>query len=383
MKVSVLGSSGSVGGNALKAASSLGIGIYGVSVNRDTDKLRSHIEAYKPSVAVITDSGSYREFINDTGNDRFGTARVLCGETGLREMTESPSSGVIVNAISGIAGLEPTLRALEAGKKVATANKESIVMGWPLIKERLSAGGELIPVDSEHSAVFQLIEGVKTGEVRKVILTASGGAVYGKSADELRGVTPDDCLSHPTWDMGEKITVDSATLMNKGLEIIEASHLFDLGFDMLDVLIHPQSLVHAMVEFTDGSLFAHIAPADMRIPISYAISHPARAELPGFSLDAADLARLEFYTPDRKRFPCLDLAVDAGRRGGEAPVVLCAADEAAVRAFLNGSIGFTDIPGIISRTLEKGLSGSLESSGGIIELYERAFSAAVGFAEGK
>ena len=376
MNLAVLGSTGSVGTSALEASLLLGARIAGISANRDTEALRRQIERFSPEKAVITDGSAYESFKVRHGGV-YGSARILKGEEGLGEMIDDDSVSVVVNAISGIAGLEPTLQALRAGKKVATANKESIVMGWQLIRELIGSPGQLVPVDSEHSAVYQLLEEKKISDVRKIILTASGGAVYGKTPEELEGVTADDCLRHPTWDMGTKITVDSATLMNKGLEVIEACNLFEVGYDILDVVIHPQSIIHALVEFSDGSIFAHMAPADMKIPISYAISHPARPSVSDFSLGLETLSRLDFELPDRRRFPCLDIAVNAGRSGGTAPVVMCAADEAAVDLFLKGRITFSGIPRLISGVLEKEIRGSLRSSGGIEDLYRKAYEAAI------
>ena len=376
MNIAVLGATGSVGSNALESADMLGARIKGVSVHRGIESLCAIIDRFSPEKAVITDGDSFRKFVSKYGSV-YGKARILSGKAGLSELILDETVSVVVNALSGIAGLDPTLEALRSGKKVATANKESIVMGWHLIRKSAAGPASVIPVDSEHSSVFQLLEGRDTARVRKIVLTASGGAVYGKTRDELKRVTAADCLAHPTWKMGRKITVDSATLMNKGLEVIEACNLFDIGYDRIDVMIHPQSIVHALVECADGSFFAHLAPADMKIPISYAISYPARPELRSMSLGIEDLARLEFSRPRKEAFPCLDLAVSAGRQGGTAPVALCAADEAAVNCFLEGRTGFNGIPGIIRSVLEKDIRGSLESSDGIEELYSRAYRAAL------
>ena len=257
---------------------------------------------------------------------------------------------IVVNGIVGAAGLEASIAALEAGNRLALANKESLVVGGPLVME--AAGrGELIPIDSEHSALFQCLRGEQASEVERLLLTASGGPFRGRGTDELAEAGVEEALSHPTWRMGPRITIDSATLVNKGLEVIEAHFLFGLPFDRVDVVIHPQSIVHSMVEFVDGSIKAHLGPADMRIPIRYALTYPDRAEadVPRFDLTRTDLT---FEPVDREAFPALDLAYAAGRGGGTLPAAFNAADEAAVEAFLAERIGFLDIPGVIAEVLE-------------------------------
>ena len=244
------------------------------------------------------------------------------------------------------------LVALAEGNRVALANKESLVAGGPVVRSALEAGGELIPVDSEHSALYQCLLGEPFDAVARLVLTASGGPLRGRSTEELESVTPQEALDHPTWDMGNRITIDSATLFNKGLEVIEAHFLFDVDFDQIDVVVHPQSIVHSMVEFVDGSFKAHLGQADMRIPIQYALTAPERA--PGPDLDFSLVGRaLEFEEPDRKAFPALDLSYRAGREGGSSPAVLNAADEVAVEAFLQGRLGFTGIPRVVEMTLEE------------------------------
>ena len=268
----------------------------------------------------------------------------------LGELIDASEPDIVLNALVGAAGLRPTLAALERGVAVALANKESLVAGGDLVAAvRERTGARLVPVDSEHSALFQLLEGVVPARVARAILTASGGPFRGRGADELEGVTPADALRHPTWTMGAKITIDSATLMNKGLEVIEAHHLFDLEYDRIEVVVHPQSMIHAMVRLDDGSVLAHCGPPDMRVPIGYALRHPAPPP-PGEPMDLVG-RRLDFDAPDEAAFPCLALARAAGREGGTAPAVLNAANEVAVAAFLDGRIGFMDIPRTVADAL--------------------------------
>ncbi len=258
---------------------------------------------------------------------------------------------IVVNGVVGFAGLPATLSALEAGNRLALANKESLVAAGPVVLEALSRStGELIPVDSEHSALFQCLVGEPRPAVRKMILTASGGPFWGRERHDLADVTPSQALAHPTWSMGPRITIDSATLVNKGLEVIEAHYLFGVPFDDIEVVVHPQSIVHSLVEFVDGSLKAHLGEPDMRVPIQYALTYPARSEgsLEPFVLAGRDLT---FRTPDPEAFPALSLAYDAGRRGGSAPAAFNAADEVAVRAFLEGRLGFLGIPAVLEKTL--------------------------------
>ena len=259
---------------------------------------------------------------------------------------------VVVNGIVGAAGLRATIAGLESANRVALANKESLVAGGPVVKRALAEhGGELIPVDSEHSALLQCLAGEDPESVARLILTASGGPFRGRSLDSLAEVTPDEALAHPTWEMGPRITIDSATLFNKGLEVIEAHHLFDIDYDRIAVLIHPQSILHSAVEFVDGSWKGHLGQADMRIPIQYALTSPDRAPSLARPFDLAGMD-LTFEAPDPVSFPALDLAFEAGREGGSSPAVLNAADEVAVAAFLEGRLGFLGIAEVVSATLE-------------------------------
>ena len=278
-----------------------------------------------------------------------------------------PDVDVVLNALVGAAGLRATLAALEAGKTLALANKESLVTGGELVTSRV-APGQLIPVDSEHSAIFQCLVGEDGRDLSRIWLTASGGPFKGRSRAELASVTPEQALSHPTWTMGPKITVDSATLMNKGLEVIEAHHLFDVGYDQITVVVHPQSCIHSMVEFSDGSVKAHLGATDMRIPIQYAFSHPRRWSAPLPPVDFTRIGHLDFDTPDLETFGCLALAFEAGRTGGSAPAVLNAANEVAVGAFLESRCGFLDIERVVELTLTAHDAQRLESFEQVLEI---------------
>ncbi len=293
----------------------------------------------------------------------------------LAGLIDACAPDIVLNALVGAAGLRPTLAALERGVTVALANKESLVAGGDLVAAiRARTGARLVPVDSEHSALFQLLDGVPRDRVRAAVLTASGGPFRGRTADELEGVTRRDALRHPTWEMGEKITIDSATLMNKGLEVIEAHHLFDLDYDRIEVVVHPQSMVHAMVRLDDGSVLTHCGPPDMRVPIGHALRHPA-APPPGEPMDLVG-RRLDFEAPDEAAFPCLGLARDAGREGGTAPAVLNAANEVAVAAFLAERVGFMDIPRVVAAALAAVPSEPADTLDAVLDADARARAAA-------
>jgi 1-deoxy-D-xylulose-5-phosphate reductoisomerase len=279
-------------------------------------------------------------------------ARVLSGPEGLVELIVETDCDLVLNALVGSAGLGPTVAALGEGIDLALANKESLVVGGELVTALAEAtGAQLIPVDSEHSALFQLLAGERPGTVDRLVLTASGGPFRGRT--DLESVTVEEALAHPTWQMGGKITVDSATLMNKGLELIEAHHLFGVPYDRIDVVVHPQSIVHALVHLNDGASLAHLGYPDMRVPISYALHHPERADVPVPTLDLVELGSLTFEAPDEATFACLRLAREAARAGGTAPCVLNAANEVAVHAFLRGELSFTGIARVIESTLSE------------------------------
>jgi 1-deoxy-D-xylulose-5-phosphate reductoisomerase len=279
-------------------------------------------------------------------------AAVLSGQEGLVELITDTDCDLVLNALVGSAGLGPTIAALGEGIDLALANKESLVVGGELVTALAEAtGAHLIPVDSEHSALFQLLEGQRPGTVDRLVLTASGGPFRGRT--DLDGVTVEEALAHPTWAMGGKITIDSATLMNKGLELIEAYHLFGMAYDQIDVVVHPQSIVHALVQLNDGASLAHLGYPDMRVPISYALHHPDRADVPVPLLDLAEVGALTFEAPDARTFACLRLAREAAVAGGTAPCVLNAANEVAVHAFLSGELEFTGIARVIESTLSE------------------------------
>jgi 1-deoxy-D-xylulose-5-phosphate reductoisomerase len=281
----------------------------------------------------------------------------------LAELAALPEADVVLNAVVGFAGLPATLAALEHGKRLALANKESLIAGGPVVaKVRGGGGGEIVPVDSEHSAIYQTLRAGEPREVRRVLLTASGGPFRGKSRAELERVTVADALQHPTWTMGAKITIDSSTLMNKGLEVIEAHELFGVDFDRTEVVVHPQSIVHGMVEFTDGATIAQLSQPDMRLPIGLALGAPDRLDEPFGAIDWSRLATLTFETPDLEAFPCLRLAYDAGRAGGGAPATLSAANEVAVEAFLAGRIPWLGIAGVVDEVMQRGTGNVAEVS---------------------
>ncbi len=344
----VLGATGSIGTQTLEVAEALDIPVAAIAARNPSEELTRIAKGLPDAlVAVAGGSGEERDALRGHLGDR-----VRFGSEGVLEIS-SLTDVTVVNGIVGSAGLRASISALEAGNRLALANKESMVAAGELVNRALeNGGGELIPVDSEHSALFQCLEGESPQAVDRLVLTASGGPFRGMTKAELAGVTPDQALDHPTWDMGNRITIDSATLFNKGLEVIEAHYLFDVPYDRIDVVVHPQSILHSAVAFVDGSWKGHIGHADMRIPIQFAITAPARESTPTpeFSLVGIELS---FEKPDRATFPALDLAYEAGIRGGSAPAVLNAADEVAVEAFLGGRLGFLGIPEIVERTLEE------------------------------
>ncbi len=299
----------------------------------------------------------------------------------LAELAGHPDADVVLNAVVGFAGLPATLAALHAGKRLALANKESLIAAGPVVaKARAAGGGDIVPVDSEHSAIYQCVRGGRASEVRRIVLTASGGPFRGRGKGELRDVTRADALAHPTWNMGAKITIDSSTLMNKGLEVIEAHELFDIGFDDIDVVVHPQSIVHSMVEFVDGATIAQLSHPDMRLPIGLALSAPERLPEAYGAIDWSRVRDLTFELPDLNTFQCLALAYDAGRRGGTAPAVLSAANEVAVQCFLDGRIEWHEIPAIVEETLNAG-TGTADEVSDVLDADRRARMTATAIVE--
>ncbi len=343
-RVVVLGSTGSIGTSCLDVIDRLGdrLEVLGLSAHASWEPLFEQAARYVPRWVTVTDPEISRQL--DPGRLP-GKTRLLSGEDGIATMVSDPAVDVVVTAIVGAAGLAGTLAALEAGKTVAVANKETLVMAGPLVMELAKRGGvRILPVDSEHSAIFQAMQAGRPGEVERVVLTASGGPFRGRSAADLAQVSVADALRHPTWRMGPKITIDSATLMNKALEVIEARWLFDLPPERIEVLIHPESIVHSFVEFRDGSILAQLSPPDMRLPIQYALTYPERVCGPARRLNWREVGTWHFEQPDHETFPALQLGYEVARRGGTCGAVLNAANEAAVSRFLAGELSFLDIP---------------------------------------
>ncbi len=345
----ILGSTGSIGVQALDVVGrSEGLEVVGLSADRSWEALIAQAGAAGVTRIALSDPDAIERARASFDGE------VLGGPEGLVELILESGADLVLNAIVGSAGLGPSVATLGEGIDLALANKESLVVGGELVMQLAEAtGARLIPVDSEHSALHQLLAGEAPGTVDKLVLTASGGPFRGRTRDELAQVTIAEALNHPTWAMGGKITIDSATLMNKGLEVIEAHHLFGVPYDRLDVVVHPQSIVHSYVQLCDGSSLAHLGHPDMRVPIAYALHHPERVELPVRALDLAEVRALTFEPVDEATFPSLGLARAAGRAGGTAPCVLNAANEVAVHAFLAGRIGFLTIAEVIARTLDQ------------------------------
>ena len=342
-RVAVLGSTGSIGSSALDVIRVLPerLVLVGLAAHCRWEQLAEQCREFKPRLAVLSDPDALARadrslFPRET--------ELLGGAEGVAQLAAASDVDVVLSAVVGAAGLHGTWSALEAGKTVALANKETLVVGGPLVIDLAAkTGAKLLPVDSEHSAIFQALSGHTAAEVARVVLTASGGPFRGKSAAELESVTPQQALKHPTWQMGPKITIDSATLMNKALEVIEARWLFGLAPDQIDVVVHPESIVHSFVEFVDGSVLAQLSPPDMRLPIQYALTYPERLPGPARKLDWQSLAGLSFEPPDRDTFAALELGFEVARSGGTAGAVLNAANEAAVDGFLKGELPFLDI----------------------------------------
>jgi 1-deoxy-D-xylulose-5-phosphate reductoisomerase len=346
----ILGATGSIGTQALDVVARARdqFELVGLSAARDHVALvKQAIEHGAPRVALTDPDAAARAAEAWTGGE------VLAGPDGLVRLVAESGADLVLNAIVGSAGLGPTIVALTEGIDVALANKESLVVGGELVTALAEAtGAQLLPIDSEHTAMHHLLTGEPPGVVERLVVTASGGPFRGRSREALAHVTVAQALEHPTWRMGGKITIDSATLMNKGLEVMEAHHLFGTPYDRIDVVVHPQSIVHALVQLCDGSTKAHMGYPDMRVAIAYALHHPERADLPIPALDLVQVGRLDFAPPDLDAFPCLRLAREAAVAGGTAPCALNAANEVAVHAFLNGRLGFTGIPAVIESVLD-------------------------------
>lgn len=375
--VVVLGATGSIGEQTLDVAAGLGIEVAGLVARTPSDAFAELALAH-PDATVVATGGSLdeRQAFSATVGERakFGSEAAL-------ELAATPGA-TVVNGIVGAAGLGASIAALQAGNRLALANKESLVAGGPVVVRALESGsGELIPVDSEHSAIYQCLQGESERDVDRLVLTASGGPFRGKTRDELADVTPEQALAHPTWDMGRRITVDSATLFNKGLEVIEAHFLFGVEYRQIEVVVHPQSVLHSAVAFVDGSWKGHFGHADMKVPIQYALTAPDRGPAPGKDFSLAGL-QLDFEEPDRQTFRSLDLAYEAGEMGGSAPAVLNAADEVAVDAFLQGRLGFLGIADVVAETLERVEWRELETVGDVVEADAEARGTAAGLISG-
>jgi len=351
--ISILGSTGSIGVQALDVIASQGgrFSVTALGAGRNIRLLKEQMAIFRPRlVAVYDEEHAYR--LRELAGASTGTA-IVHGPQGYCEVASLQESDLVLSAMVGAAGLIPTLAAVEAGKNVALANKETLVMAGELVMAAASRQGVMIlPVDSEHSAIFQCLQGQRREALKRIILTASGGPFYAWSKDAIRDVKPAQALKHPNWEMGKKITIDSASMMNKGLEIIEARWLFDVPVAQIDVVVHPQSIIHSFVEYWDGSVLAQLGKPDMRIPIAYALSWPERLPREGPFMDFRMTSTLEFHPPDEEKFPCLPLACSAVKTGGTMPAVLNGANEIAVQAFLDEEIRFTDIAGVIKNVMK-------------------------------
>ena len=350
--VSILGSTGSIGRQSLEVIAACGMRVAALTANSSVQKLEEQARQFHPELAVMMDeeaAADLRVRLADTD------IRVAGGMEGLLEAAVIPSADTVITAVVGMVGLRPTLAAIREGKRIGLANKETLVCAGTLVlEEAKDYGAEIIPVDSEHSALFQCLQGNRDrGEVKRLILTCSGGPFYGKKAAELKGMTREDALRHPNWSMGAKITVDSATLMNKGLEVIEAMHLYHMPPEKISVVVHRESIIHSLVEYCDNAMIAQLGAPDMRLPIQYALTFPKRVPGTATELDLWNCGPLTFGNPDLETFRCLDLALQAARTGGTAGAILNGANEAAVAQFLAGKIGFLDIAEQVARAMEQ------------------------------
>ena len=360
-KLSLLGSTGSIGTQALQVVQNLREQgekweVAALAARSSVNRLEEQARKFHPEVVAVFDEGaalSLRQSLRDTD------IQVLSGMEGLCEAAAWPEADLTLNAVVGMVGLQPTLAALQAGKALALANKETLVAGGAIVMEAARKRNlSILPVDSEHSAIFQCLQGCpERGALKKLVLTASGGPFFGRSRQELAGVTREQALRHPNWDMGAKITIDSATMMNKGLEVMEASWLFDLPEHRIEVVVHRESVIHSMVEYQDNAVVAQLGVPDMAVPIQYALTYPRRMPSPAGELDLCALGKLTFYPPDREAFPCLELCREALRRGGLVPAAANGANEQAVALFLEGKIGFLDIPRLVEAAMDRQAPG--------------------------
>ena len=350
--ISILGSTGSIGRQTLDVVRHLPVRVAALTAGTNAERMAEQVAEFRPrlvSMATQAAAEELRTLLPDPAPE------ILWGEEGLMAAAVAEEADTVITAVVGMVGLKPTLAALERGKRIGLANKETMVCAGELVMQTAKAhGAEIIPVDSEHSAIFQCLMGCRDrGEVKRLILTCSGGPFFGKTRQELETVTKADALRHPNWKMGPKITVDCATLMNKGLEVIEAMRLYELPPEKVDVVVHRQSIVHSLVEFNDGAMLAQLGVPDMRIPIQLALTYPSRVENPAAGLDLLSCQPLTFAAPDPETFPCFALALEAARLGGTACAVMNGANEAAVAKFLSGEIGFYDIPRLVRRAMDR------------------------------
>jgi 1-deoxy-D-xylulose-5-phosphate reductoisomerase len=346
--ISILGSTGSIGRQTLDVAEQLGLRVAALTANSSVERMEAQARQFRPKLAVLTDEAAAKDLAVRLADVE---TKVLGGFDALEEAATLPEADTVVTAVVGMVGLKPTLAAIREKKRIALANKETLVCAGQLVMDVADQfGAEIVPVDSEHSAIFQCLQScADRGEIKRLILTCSGGPFYGMTYDEVGKKTRADALKHPNWTMGPKITVDCATLMNKGLEVIEAMRLYRLPLSKVDVVIHRQSIVHSLVEFRDGAVLAQLGTPDMRLPIRYAMTYPNRGENPAEPLDLLSCPPLTFAAPDREAFPCLRLAEEAATEGGTACAILNGANEEAVRLFLADHIGFHDIPRLVSK----------------------------------
>ena len=339
--ISILGSTGSIGRQSIAAAEHLGLRVAALTANRKTDMVEEQARRLKPEFVAIYDEAAANDLRTRLADTDI---RVGSGMSGLIEAATLESIDCVVTAVSGSVGLKPTLAAIDTKKRIALANKETLVCAGEIVMPRAAeTGAEIVPVDSEHSAIFQCLMGRQPGELKKILLTGSGGPFRGKNRAELENITPEEAVKHPNWSMGAKISVDSATMMNKGLEFIEAMHLFGVTPDDIEVVVHPQSIIHSMVELVDGTVIAQLGVPDMGLPIQLALTYPERVDSPFKRLNFADMKDMTFEAPDFEKTPCLKLAMDCARTGGTAPCIMSAANEVAVALFLGHRLGYNQI----------------------------------------
>src|SRR5437899_8194597 len=378
--VAILGSTGSIGCNTLRVIESLGAGrfrVVALGAGRNVERLAEQISRHQPELVSVETEEIAEQLKANLRDRNVGLPRVVTGESGLVEVATHEHAACVMSATVGAVGFVPTLRALEAGKRVALANKETLVMAGELMTRAAEkSGAELLPVDSEHNALHQCLRGEKRSEVRRIILTASGGPFRSRDKASIQSATVAEAMRHPTWNMGSKITIDSATLMNKGLEVIEAHWLFGFDADEIGIVVHPESIVHSMIELIDGSVIAQMGVTDMRHAIQYALTYPERCPSPLPPLDLAKLSSLHFETPDFDRFPCISLAYRALETGGTMPAAMNAANEEAVHAFIDERISLADIALVIERVMDQHPTSNAESLEAVLHADHSARSAA-------